>query len=120
MEIVDFNLAKKLKDKGFNWFCSHYYRTKCKDLFLIIPSEDWSNTKERINAPTISQVLKWLREEKKIYVMIDRSFSVENSWHYVICNNDDFEHLIQQESIPNRTWEQAALAGIEYVINYLI
>ena len=34
-EFVTFEIAKKLKEKGFDWFCSHYYRTKDKELFMI-------------------------------------------------------------------------------------
>lgn len=124
---VSFEIAKKLKEKGFREDCiakvnldntitfNHVFGN---DIRTVLKCHNKLNP--YVDAPTISQVLKWLREEKKIYVMIDRSFSVENSWHYVICNNDDFEHLIQQESIPNRTWEQAALVGIEYVLDNLI
>lgn len=142
MEIVPFLLAKKLKEKGFpqdiqhciGWYPTEYYKNSCIGEYFegeLQEIEDYygdrisaihiiENEKKGVIAPTISQVLKWLREEKKIYIMIDRSFSVKNSWHYVICNNDDFEHLVQQESIPNRKWELAALAGIEYVVNNLI
>ena len=70
MEFVSYELAKKLKEKGFKYICSHYYRTNSKDLFMVFPCEDWNNTEERICAPTISQVLKWLREEKKIVISI--------------------------------------------------
>ena len=44
MNFVDFNLSKKLKEKGF-------------------PLVDY--------IPTISQALKWLREEKKIAINIE-------------------------------------------------
>lgn len=118
-DFVPFELAKKLNEKGFktentnctNWFYLYGNLVQVKQYINISPYE---------YVPTIAQVFKWLREEKNIYVMIDRSFSVKNSWHYVICNNDDFEHLTQQESIPNRKWEQAAIEGIEYVIDNLI
>ena len=116
MEVISFEIAKKLKEKGFREKVNAYYG-KHENIFDVHPALDMNDADYRASAPTISQVLKWLREEKKIYIMIDRSFSVKNSWHYVICNNDDFEHLIQQESIPNRKWEQAAIAGIEYIID---
>lgn len=131
-DFVPFELSVKLKYKGFRGLCLAYYTnddtlyynyshkagasyTDCYLSHNLMPKDSVSG--KFVDAPTISQVLKWLREEKKIYIMIDRSFSVKNSWHYVICNNDDFEHLIQQESIPNRKWEQAAIAGIEYIID---
>lgn len=119
-DFVPFELAKKLNEKGFTLPKSNVIGKFDSD--GVFHSQLYINftetmDSEEIISPTISQVLKWLRKEKKIYIMIDRSFSVKNSWHYVICNNDDFEHLIQQESIPNRKWEQAAIAGIEYIID---
>lgn len=130
MEIVSFKIAKKLKEKGFPQrpdyfnYSSYYDWDGLRKIHSLSNASVWFDpniSRDNIYfAPTISQVLKWLREKKKIYVMIDRSFSVKNSWHYVICNNDDFEHLTQQESIPNRKWELAAIAGVEYVVDNLI
>lgn len=131
-DFIPYELAVKLKEKGFKDNCIGYYdyagefhynyesAISNKEIYFCHNKYDNIWHRDLVDTPTISQVLKWLREEKKIYIMIDRSFSVKNSWHYIICNNDDFEHLTQQESIPNRKWELAALAGIEYVIDNLI
>jgi hypothetical protein len=125
-DFVPYELAIKLEQKGFkqgyNIFGFKPIFSNETTIRFISNIGAYYNEYfgENIAAPTISQVLKWLRKEKKIYIMIDRSFSVKNSWHYIICNNDDFEHLNQQESIPNRKWEQAALDGIEYVLDNLI
>lgn len=116
---IPYELSVKLKEKGFDAefkYSLGYYDT----LGNFMSAADHWFLDSWIIAPTISQVLKWMREEKKIYIMIDRSFSVKNSWHYIICNNDDFEHLTQQESIPNRKWELAAIAGIKYCLDNLI
>lgn len=123
---VPFEIAKKLEEKGFKQSYNIFgYKLIFSDENTIKYISDigaYENEYFGINipCPSISQVLKWLREKKKIYIMIDRSFSVKNSWHYIICNNDDFEHLIQQKSIPNREWELAAIAGIEYALDNLI
>ena len=124
-DFVSFEIAKKLKEKGFNWTCSHYYRTKSKDLFMIFPREDWSNIEERINAPTISQVLKWLREEKMIYIEIflyDRKYSYLIKSITQICEEDLFHKCLNDDTADEEyaTYEQAALAGIEYVLDNLI
>ena len=118
MEFVTFELAKKLEEKGFNWICSHYYRTKCKDLFMAFPCEDWSNTGERIDAPTISQVLKWLREEKKIYLEIVIVVDAEYMCDIYKINPRPIECLGSTEYF--KTYEQAALAGVEYCLDNLI
>lgn len=62
---------------------------------------------------------KWLRETHNIFVMIDRSFAASNSWHYVICVNDDFEHLIEQPSLENYSYEEALSEGIKEAIKIL-
>lgn len=66
-EVVTRCISEKLKEKGFNWVCSHYYRISIKDLFRIFPCEDWSDVRDRINVPTISQALKWLKENVKVF-----------------------------------------------------
>lgn len=67
-EISTYEVCKLAKEKGFNWICPHYFRTKNKDLFRVFPCEDWSNIEDRINAPTQSLLQRWLREEKRIEV----------------------------------------------------
>lgn len=130
-DFVNFELAKKLKEKGFNWTCSHYYRTKSKDLFMIFPREDWSNIEERINAPTISQVLKWLRKEKKIHITAnmyqDESEDTDGRivdkwcfWNWVIQSCISGNILQDGDDAEYESYESATLAGIEYAINNLI
>lgn len=125
-DFVTFDIANKLKEKGFNWTCSHYYRTKSKDLFMIFPREDWSNIEERINAPTISQVLKWLREEKKIHICID---IYDDGWFFDIASYYKEDTDVYEIKLPYKSskvtpdydsFEQAALAGIEYSLDNLI
>ncbi len=116
-EVVTRCISEKLKEKGFNWICSHYYRTKCKDLFMVFPCEDWNNTEERIYAPTISQVLRWLRDEKKIHIVID--FNGGMGWYYQIALYGLTTYEKESEHKYN-SYEQAALEGIEYVLDNLI
>lgn len=117
-DFVPFEIAQKLKEKGFDYPCiGHYVNNQ---LYIAHYQNAFHSDKdESLDTPTISQVLKWLREIK-VYVMIDRSFAVKNGWHYYIVVDDDFENAIQQNSARNRTWETAALAAIEYVLDNLM
>lgn len=139
--LVTFEIARSLAEKGFNEYCADGYFIKT-GIEYTVPNNDsvfesiigkkifdyvycWFEDEIKIGsdiiyAPTEMQVMEWLRDEKKIYIMIDRSFSVSNSWHYVIVNDDDFENLIQQESIPNKGWDDALRDAIEYSVNNLI
>lgn len=123
-EFVNFEIAKKLKEKGFDWETSNVYEKN----ILACRYEDYPK-------PTISQVLKWLREEKSIYVEpciladsdTDADGKVINKysyWSFSIVSIETGDMIyFEYEHIDDKrfeTYEQAALAGIEYVLNNLI
>lgn len=90
MNFVDFNLSKKLKEKGF-------------------PLVDY--------IPTISQALKWLREEKKIAINIE---FIPYTWQYKVIDMS-FKRRFEPFGITLFSdYEEAAIAGIEYVLDCLI
>jgi hypothetical protein len=66
--------------------------------------------------------LKWLREEKKIHVEIDIMKAYPEAkliyWGYNIVLIDKYE--VYHFEWNSNSFEQAALAGIEYVIDNLI
>ena len=113
-DFVSFKIAKKLKDKGFDWVKITTYNPK---------------TKVRNNhlEPTISQVLKWLRDEKKISIEVsihcslkwmcgiyDFSDGIADFTQYDYNGIDDTVYILYD------SYEQAALAGIEYSLDNLI
>ena len=135
MEIfVTFEIAKKLKEKGFRDRCLLHYEsnggfyTNCIDTYDRPNQElDYSdflkcfnegNSIGLIDAPTISQVLKWLREEKKIY--LELVIVVDGDYMCDIYKFDKrpIECLGSTEYF--KTYEDAALAGIKYVLDNLI
>ena len=83
---------------------------------------------KRIDAPTISQVLKWLREKKDIFIgleyinqeacgctiIIQKTGGLIAKWNW-----DKFQYA-DKNPLTGNTYEQAALAGIEYVLDNLI
>ena len=126
-EFVTFEIAKKLKEKGFDWFCSHYYRTKDKELFMIYPCEDWSYTEERINAPLLSQVMKWFRKEYHLHF---EPVAAAYGYNLIISDTPDkggtdryFSHANDDGPNYGGAWdeyEDCILYGIEYVLDKLI
>lgn len=135
MRTVPFELAQKLESICFDDYTQNAYATKAgieysplltnsvlttKIGSLIYNYEycniDDDDLKQFIKAPSYAQVLAWFREYD-IDIMIDRSFSMTKSYHYVIVVNGDFENLIQQESVPNRDYYDAANDAINYIID---
>lgn len=78
--------------------------------------------------PTLSQVLKWLREEKKIYVgisympkIISEEGVMDDFYYPTFQKIDLFEPMFFIGGDDNySTYEEAVLAGIEYVLDNLI
>lgn len=117
-EYVNKEITRKLIDKG----CPVRLVIKADEPIPILyelPKEhpDWQDCKAWY-IPTISQVLKWLREEKKIHISIN---IWGRTWGYDILNLPSGNSLYwtaYNENINN--YEQAALEGIEYVLDNLI
>lgn len=146
---VTFETAQKLKEKGFREQCLAYYDVEdnvgllyntqysdelcpCQYTELlasynsgdIVSNLDTSDN--CIDAPTISQVLKWLREKKKIHICID---IYDDGWFFDIASFYKEDTGVYEIKLPYKSskvtsdydsFEQAALAGIEYVLDNLI
>ena len=111
-DYASFELTRVLKQKGYP-LVKVVKDNGDKPLFYDLPKEhpDWSNC-DAWYKPTLYQVQKWLRKEHKVYIMIDRSWSMMDSWNYYIVINNDFDNPVQQTSVPNRPYDQALQDGI--------
>lgn len=132
MDFVTFETAKKLKEKG-------YPQVKQNTLAMYDELGRWYSMAETIDeaysfedfdeydcvCPTISQVLKWLREEKELHICIDISY---DGWFFDISSfykdtgvyETELHYLASNLTPDYESYEQAALAGIEYVLDNLI
>lgn len=139
-DFVTIELAKKLKEKGFREKCLTYYdvednvgllyNTQCSDGILPCQYTDLlashnanevtlpDDSENCVDAPTISQVLKWLRESWKVVVTPEYLFTEYNDWNFNIRIIGRYGECESDEMYSS--YEEAALAGIEYVIDNLI
>ena len=135
-DFVTYELAVKLKEKGFREKCIAYYWEKINEhtpSFLVednMPEDglyildllsnhnqaEWSPF---IDAPTISQVLKWLRKEKGLHIEILHFFSKKTFWDFEVAHIGSYERWWNNLELFD-TYEQAVLAGIKYVLDNLI
>lgn len=149
MEIVPFEIARKLKEKGFKEKCLTYYdvednvgllyNTQYSNCMLpcqytdLLQSHNTGEAEKRpddseycVDAPTISQVLKWLRE-KKIHISPccykddEPRFA---GWYYLIIDmrNKIWKYYNQDYRRDNTsaTYESAAIDAIEFCLDKLI
>ena len=131
-DFVSFEIAKKLKEKGFT--CKYpfamynelgvfhplytsYDETLVNCTFGNREYYDYDDFDDRdCVCPTISQVLKWLREEKTISV--EPCATPYNCWFYMIkCKG---EIKVTYTGNKYKTYKAAAIAGIEYARDNLI
>lgn len=137
-DFVTFELAKKLKEKGYpqtpdNMSCMPYYEydevinatSLCNE--IVYYSAEPRNI---FAAPAIHKVLKWLREDKVISV---EPYASASGWRVTICRAYHQDRCdagggtcLKREVIGYNDggafekYEEAAIAGIEYVIDNLI
>ena len=129
--IVSYDIAVKLKEKGFKEECLAVYifkdmweyNNKCpladNNLFFSHNSCNDILHENCYDAPTIAQVLKWLRNEKKIFINVDVRTNL--TWYYEAWNiNEKLSVLGNVPFNKSESYEQAAIAGIGYVVDNLI
>lgn len=120
-DYVSFEIAKLLKEKGFNWDC------KTKKFY---PEPDYDQESPNgVSAPTLQMAVKWLRDVHHITIaIIPLSFTLKGSENF-ICNNWVFNlwengNPTVSEFYGNQTaystYEEAAEAAIKYCLENLI
>lgn len=118
MEVVSFEIAKKLKEKGFKEKTFGFYLLPIKlpQYPLTYITKNYNKEDDFYSAPTISQVLKWLRDEK--FISVEPCATPYNCWYYMI----KYEGVIKVTYTNDecKSYELAAIAGIKYVIDNLI
>lgn len=141
-DFVPFELAVKLKEKGFKELCfafytnddrlwfnhSHKAGATCSDCCIshnLMPKDSVSG--KFIDAPTISQVLKWLREEHHIHLEF---VGAAYGYNLIISDTPDkggtdryYTHAKDDGPNDGGAWdnyEDCAMYGIEYTLDNLI
>ena len=127
---VTYEISKKLKEKGFTLGFNLYgYKPIYTDVDKIaliwdIGSYEKDYFGKNIPCPTISQVMKWLRDEK--YIVFGITPMQENAgdcvcWCITIYTVVDYGYgLIFEEELHCYSYEEAAMTGIKYSLDNLI
>lgn len=129
---VNYKIAKKLKEKGFSLNNEEVESIGCRFIFSdectikrisTIGAYEKGYFGENIDCPTISQALKWLRQKQAIHI---ETAIWEDGWFSTVFVYEYYEeenkYCIKQvhKTKDYKSYEQASLAGIEYVLNNFI
>lgn len=132
-DFVNFKISQKLKEKGFKNNCIGYYdytgefhynyesAISNKEIYFCHNKYDNIWHRDLVDAPTISQVLKWLREEKKLHIELWSVGKKPIKWcHTITTLNHVGEKQGWSSGERGDSYEAAAIAGIEYCLDNLI
>lgn len=131
-DYTSYEVAKLLKDKGFDGICRAGY-TSHGNLHVLEVKEYLTNqvcpdTYWACAAPTLQMARKWLREEKHFYIqiMLDSWALGSHSGYYIVIQdtNSDFEEISprvnEEDTVFFSTYEEACEAALKYVLENLI
>ena len=132
-DYVSYEVAKLLKEKGFDWDCEHYYKPD-GEIVRTLHTEGSRHINSSVLyenqclAPTQAMAMRWLREEHKIDISVttdDGSWWIKitelESWSCVfngkVLNSDDIKFAYKGDT---STKEGCYEAGLWYVLKNLI
>ena len=128
-DYVSFDVAKLLKEKGFDENCDRAY---VKD--KLARSQGFNNsyyemiypdaTYRPVSAPTLQMAIKWLRKKHKLFIFIVPWLMLENSIQYYFeireIKTRDFDTLYSHTSKELNSFEKVAESAIKYCLENLI
>lgn len=131
-DYVSYEIAKLLKNKGFDEATNRYYNAQCNQIRTVSDTFMWHWNNEEfmkrvlmegaIAIPTLQMAMKWLREVHSLYLDIVTSFSQDGICYTFSCSNT--MDLIQGTKGTSyheyQTYEQACEAAIKYCLEKLI
>jgi len=128
-DYVSFEIAKLLKEKGFNESCHCYYTDKGKFVDMAWNLWEKYNTNSELNefsfcsAPTLQITMKWLREVHNICIIIEpRAYNYINekysSYIASLWQGDNYYDNIKSKD--HQTYEEAIEAALKYTLENLI
>ena len=127
---VSFEVAKLLKDKGFNGKCRYYYPDSHTQLISYVDctqSQMFGN--DACIAPTHQMAMAWLREEKNIFISIsngnhckfDKNISSETVYYFFSITNSYGVYKEEEQCFDEfKTYEEAIEAALKYCLKNLI
>lgn len=136
-DYVSFEVAKLLKEKGFNWKWSPFYSEQDRDEWSRNNNYNIPNPNYDANIPFDSEILnviaphvslqiamKWLREVHNLSVEIYRTACGYIGCIVAIPSGTDIKFLEDDgDDLPSgqyTTWEKACEAAIKYCLTNMI
>lgn len=116
-DYVSCNIAKLLKEKGFDENCAALYHLRTGEISqqgvgYVFNNSQWENF---VSAPTLQMTMKWLREVHNIAINVCYLLGM---WSYSVYRTDVSSSGFNSEDFD--TYEEACEAAIKYCLENLI
>lgn len=119
---VSLEVAKLLKEAGFDWKCKYAYITTPADDMPTgeegIFTEYFENVNWLISAPTFEVAQRWLREVKELNIEI--STWPGALWRWVVWKINPDRRIIASKHQNYKSYEEALEAGIKKALEIIL
>lgn len=130
-QYVTFEVAKLLKEKGFDWPCICYYEDNgiMHEALDYVRQNDGEDGEDDDNdeclCPTQQMAMRWLREEKGIHIMVSTGMNVCSKpmrfYHANLAQMEEDKTIYGDPiDVDFDTYEDAVEAALKYVLTNLI
>lgn len=126
---VDLEVAKLLKEAGFDWECWGCYSPKGKFQQIVYEwkpcIDNWNNTscaKQCVSAPTLEVAQRWLRDVKNFIVESRYCTTIDRKFRYRVTLYDEhgnYKYGIDLKGMSD-TYEEALEAGIKKALELVL
>ena len=118
-DYVSYEVAKLLKEKGFDESCQKCYYVSTKSIEDVHNGRNTILSSFFISCPTLQMACKWLREVNYLHICVQPL--VECGYTaYIYDVADKYDYGIIQGIPHHKTYEEAVEAAIKYVLENLI
>ena len=118
-DYVSFEVAKLLKEKGFDIYCPTAYETMTFEHHVEEPAfSDWGKLGQ-VKRPTLQMAMKWLREVHNICISVDVKIGGGKYYVCISSTESGLSHGALEDEVWD-TFEKACEAAIKYCLENLI
>lgn len=121
-DYCSYEVAKLLKDKGFDGLCYCHEFTDYEGNFTTYHTEypeNWNQSEPCVSIPTLGMAMKWLREVHHIAINIGwgEIFEDQYQWWSKVLNMDNGDLYCEHY---NASYEESVEDTLKYILENLI
>ena len=122
-DFCSFEVAKLLKEKGFDELCIFKYNSEGVRMKAGVAIDEWQNSElddDEYSCPSLAMAMKWLREEKRTSIIIEFDVTKRGYCPYVYQLDYDMDWVVEWRVNTPMKYEEAVEAALKYCLENLI